>query len=106
MIDRSILKNTEGEYEDSRAQHRLSIPAAMFMMTKGIIATAIFGYHEVFIFNGSVLGSLISIVFIAAVGYGILRMVRIAQEVEDSLDIREFRIGAFHGRIIDYCRSG
>ena len=98
MLDRKVLANTQGEYENQRAQQKLNVTEMFFVFVKSTIGLAIFGYHEVYQKSGIYLGLIISALFIYTVTHGCMRMVVFASEIESNAQYKGYHVDTYFGR--------
>lgn len=95
MIDRSKLAIDTGEYEKERAQNRLNVTQMFFVFVKGTIGLAIFGFHEIFLKSGYILGTIVSVVFMYLVTHGCMRLVTYAEEVEAQEEFKGYHVDSY-----------
>ncbi len=98
MLDREILANNDGEYEQERQKNKLNVPQMFVVFLKSTIGLAIFGYHEVYQKSGIWLGLIISAVFIYTVTHGCMRMVTYADEIEREGKYKNYKVDTYFGR--------
>lgn len=95
MIDRTKLAIDTGEYEKERAQNKLNVTQMFFVFVKCTIGLAIFGFHEIYLKSGYVLGTIISVLFMYLVIHGCMRLVTFAEEVESTEEFKGHRVDSY-----------
>lgn len=95
MIDRQVLGQNLGEYEQERSENKLGKLAMISVFIKNTIGLSIFGYHIVYKTSGYSLGSLVSLIFIYTVIHGAMRTVTYAEEVESTLAIEGYHTDTY-----------
>ena len=95
MIDHEVLECFRGEYEDGREESKLGMTGAILMVTKAVISLSIFGFHSIFLRSGYLLGSIVSIIYMAGTGYGCIRASTLAAEVENSRNIKGYYVETY-----------
>jgi hypothetical protein len=83
MLDKELFAVNSGPYEDGRGLIKLSTWQLFLILFKSTSSISVFGFHQVFLRSGVVLGLLISIVTVFSMNYACLRFVAIAEMMNE-----------------------